>query len=206
MCQGVVVPYKDIEKRREASRKCRAKPETKEKNKAYREANKERIKKLKKEWSIKNKERANATKKQWAENNKERNASNKLNWFKNKMKNDPLYAIKHRMRKLIKETLKRNNFIKPSKTELILGCSFQFFKDHLESYFKHWPGMGWHNMTEWHVDHIVPTSTATTIDEAIKLNNYKNLQPLWKDDNFLKKDSLDWSPEKSKHIYVANPL
>lgn len=30
----------------------------------------------------------------------------------------------------------------------------------------------------WDIDHIIPTSSARTEDEVIKLNHYTNLQPL----------------------------
>ena len=35
-----------------------------------------------------------------------------------------------------------------------------------------------HGLYGWHIDHIIPLSTAKT-EEAIKLCHYTNLQPLW---------------------------
>ena len=52
--------------------------------------------------------------------------------------------------------------------------------------------MGWHNMGEWHIDHIVPVSsfTITSADDA----DFKacwaltNLRPMWADENRSKGD------------------
>jgi 5-methylcytosine-specific restriction endonuclease McrA len=88
------------------------------------------------------------------------------------------------MRNSIRLYLERNGFIKKSKTEIILGCSFDEFKYHLESKFETW--MNWSNHGKfngeynhgWDIDHIVPLSSTINIDEVLKLNHYTNLQPL----------------------------
>ena len=44
-----------------------------------------------------------------------------------------------------------------------------------------WDNRGKYNGTPnfgWDIDHIIPTSTAKTIDDVITLNHYTNLQPL----------------------------
>ena len=43
---------------------------------------------------------------------------------------------------------------------------------------------------KWHLDHIIPISWAKDEDEVIKLNHYKNLQPLWAEDNLLKNNKF----------------
>jgi hypothetical protein len=48
------------------------------------------------------------------------------------------------------------------------------------------PGMGWHNRSEWEIDHIVPLSTARSLEEVVVLNRFTNLRPLWRLDNRLK--------------------
>jgi hypothetical protein len=47
-------------------------------------------------------------------------------------------------------------------------------------------GMSWDNRSEWHIDHIIPLSSAKTEDELYKLCHYENLQPLWAEDNLKK--------------------
>ena len=46
--------------------------------------------------------------------------------------------------------------------------------------------MSWSNHGKWHLDHIIPISSARTKEEAIKLNHYSNFQPLWAIDNLVK--------------------
>jgi hypothetical protein len=50
--------------------------------------------------------------------------------------------------------------------------------------------MNWDNMGEWHIDHIIPLSTANSEDDIINLCNYKNLQPLWEKDNLEKSNKI----------------
>jgi hypothetical protein len=96
----------------------------------------------------------------------------------------PLQRLKNNMRNSIRLYLERNGFIKKSKTEIILGCSFDEFKLHLESKFENW--MTWENHGRfngeynygWDIDHIIPLSSVNTEYEIIRLNHYTNLQPL----------------------------
>ena len=50
--------------------------------------------------------------------------------------------------------------------------------------------MNWDNRSEWHIDHIVPLSSANTEEELIRLCHYTNLQPLWAEDNLKKGGKL----------------
>lgn len=100
---------------------------------------------------------------------------------KQRMQNDVLFAVKERIRGLIKESLKRKGHRKQSQTIDILGCSIDSFKQHIERQFSY--GMNWDNRGEWEIDHITPMATAKTEEEAIKLNHFTNLRPLWRDQN-----------------------
>jgi len=95
---------------------------------------------------------------------------------KKRMDNDPIFKFKIRLRKTIKESVKRRGYTKESKTYDILGIDFMGFRAHIENLFLE--GMTWDNHGEWHYDHIIPLSTATTYEEVIKLNHYTNLKPL----------------------------
>lgn len=75
-------------------------------------------------------------------------------------------------------------YSKKSKTQEILGCSFEFFKEYIESMFVE--GMTWYNHGEWHLDHKIPISWSETEEDLIKLNHYTNFQPLWSHDNLSK--------------------
>ena len=85
---------------------------------------------------------------------------------------------------MITSQLRKRGFSKKSKTYQILGCSYQEFKNHLESQFQPW--MNWDNYGKyngelkfgWDLDHIIPLSTAVTEEDVIRLNHYTNFQPL----------------------------
>tara|TARA_R110000851_G_scaffold329924_1_gene502259 strand:+ start:137 stop:802 length:666 start_codon:yes stop_codon:yes gene_type:complete len=51
-------------------------------------------------------------------------------------------------------------------------------------------GMTWENYGEWHLDHIVPVSLGEIEEEIIELNHYTNFQPLWKVENIRKANKL----------------
>lgn len=88
------------------------------------------------------------------------------------------------LRNLIGQSIRKRGFTKKSKTQEILGCSFEDFKSYIESKFEPW--MNWNNRGKyngelnygWDIDHIIPLSSAKTEEEIIKLNHYTNLQPL----------------------------
>lgn len=71
-----------------------------------------------------------------------------------------------------------------------LGISIDEFKIYLESKFT--DGMSWHNVGEWHIDHIKPLSSfnLTDEDEFRKACHYTNLQPLWASDNLRKSNII----------------
>jgi hypothetical protein len=52
--------------------------------------------------------------------------------------------------------------------------------------------MTWNNYSHdgWHIDHIVPLSSAKTEEDVIKLCHYSNLQPLWSIDNYKKGNKI----------------
>jgi hypothetical protein len=88
--------------------------------------------------------------------------------------------------------------LKQNKTSDILGCTFEEFKLYLESKFEDW--MTWENRGlyngefnyGWDIDHIIPTSSAKTEEEIIKLNHYTNLQPLCsKINRYIKRDLIN---------------
>lgn len=86
---------------------------------------------------------------------------------------------------LLKNGIRRYVVDRKGKShEQILGASFQAVRQFLESKFQ--SGMSWENHGQWHIDHIIPLSSAKSQEEFIKLNHYTNLQPLWAKDNLSK--------------------
>lgn len=93
--------------------------------------------------------------------------------------------LKHRVRNLIGDSLRRNGYTKRSRTHEILGCDFDAFVQHIERQFT--KGMSWDKVGKAiHIDHIIPLATATTEQEVLALNHYTNLRPLWAEKNLSK--------------------
>jgi hypothetical protein len=58
------------------------------------------------------------------------------------------------------------------------------------------PGMGWHNMSEWHIDHVVPLASfniaSETCQEFKSAWSLGNLRPIWKAQNLRKGADRDF--------------
>jgi hypothetical protein len=98
----------------------------------------------------------------------------------------PIQKLKTNFRNRVRKYIHRKRI--PSQS--ILGCSWEMFKEHIESKFT--KEMNWdnHGQFGWHLDHIIPLASAKTEDELYKLNHYTNLQPLWWSDNLQKSDKI----------------
>lgn len=152
----------------------------------YRENNRNKVNNSVKKYRENNKEKIKEYDKKYRENNNEKiNEKNRI--WRNKVSKDPYYIIKNNTSKMISKVIKRNGYSKKSKTNEILGCSYEEFKEHIESKWEYW--MSWDNYGNpkdgileenktWDIDHIVPISSAETEDDIIKLNHFTNLQPL----------------------------
>jgi hypothetical protein len=198
-------PEKYRNKRREYYNKN--KEEILNKSKQYAKKNIEATRKRKKDWAEKNKEKIKLQRKINYEKNREqilerqrknriKNREKRNKHERERIKNDPLYKFKNNTRKLISGTFSRNNISKPKKTEDILGCSVDFFREYIASMFKHGMSFENHSRDGWHLDHIIPISSATTEEDVIKLNHYTNFQPLWAKDNLSKHNKIIDRDEK----------
>ena len=158
-----------------------------EQDKKYYNTNKEIIREKQKYYYIENKEDILIIQKEYRDSNrniltlKNREYSKK---YKMTKRDDILWKLSSSIRSSIGNTFKNNGYTKNSKTEVILGCSFEEFKNYIESKFDPW--MTWENKGlynpelnyGWDIDHIIPLNSANTEDDIIKLNHYTNLQPL----------------------------
>ena len=84
---------------------------------------------------------------------------------------------------------KNKGYKKNSKTQEMLGVDWEVCKAHIERQFT--KDMTWDNQGEWHIDHIIPLSSANTEEELKKLCHYSNLQPLWAVDNLIKSAKIN---------------
>lgn len=103
---------------------------------------------------------------------------------------DSNFKLISQIRNLILICFKSKGYKKNTKTEQLLGCSFNEFKNHIEKQFL--DGMSWDNRGQWHIDHITPMRIAKTKEEIVALNHYTNLRPLWASDNLTKNGAVHY--------------
>ena len=187
----------DKEKKAEYMKKYREANEEKisEQGKKYREANKQKISERGKKYYQSNKEKKANRSKKYREANEEKIYEQKKKWYqankereaekrKKRRNTDSLYKMKSYLRTRTSAAFKNKGYKKNSKTENMLGISYEKVKKHIGRQFQ--KGMTWSNYGEWHIDHIMPLSSAKTEAELLKLCHYRNLQPLWAADNISK--------------------
>lgn len=101
-------------------------------------------------------------------------------WFKRKFRSTIRMAIKRQSK----------HHKKLQITAILLGCTFDELKSHLQSKFK--DGMTWENYGYygWHIDHIRPCASfdLANPEHQKQCFHYTNLQPLWWHENIAKSD------------------
>lgn len=150
--------------------------------------NREHFLNYKKEWYQKNKERINLIQREYYNNNKQIIIKKGVEYTTNRRRTNDFF----RMIDVIRVSIKRHIRNKTMSTETILGCSYEEFKIHIESKFEQ--GMNWSNHgkgnDKWNYDHIIPISSAKTIEDLYKLNHYTNFQPMWEIKNLQKSNKI----------------
>lgn len=146
-------------------------------NKAYYQKNKERIKAQTLEYQRKNSHKRTSYKQAWAEQ---------------RAKEDPAFAMKLRMRKMLARMYEaiRQKRVRRCTTEQEIGYTAQQLKEHIERQFVR--GMSWGNHGEWHIDHIVPIGEfdLLTPEGRRAANALTNLRPIWATENLKKSDKV----------------
>lgn len=182
--------------------KAAYKPKTKEKAnrdaKAYALRHPEKIKERWKKWYAKNKETL-LTKKYTKDKTPEAIEKRKSLCVKNRNRINEQRRIrkKNPTPKQKAEKIVRDRFYKVVvrmksgkkfvSSLVVLGCSIDFFKKHIEGQFR--DGMSWDNHGngegKWNIDHITPLVKFNLFDleEQKKAFHYSNMRPLWFMDN-----------------------
>lgn len=103
-----------------------------------------------------------------------------------KRASDPSYAMAGRLRCRLRSSLVVAGAAKAARTFELVGCSQNDLVLWIERQFV--CGMGWHNRSLWHVDHIVPLSAFDlTCEEQQRVAfHHTNLRPLWSLQNIRK--------------------
>lgn len=152
--------------------------------KEYVKNNYEKIKKRNAEYQkrpeVKERERKRVS--EWRRNNKKWINSHK----RKRIATDPQYAIASRLRCRLYYAIGRRGWKKAEKTQELLGCTFEFLKQHLESKFKN--GMSWDKPNSFHIDHIKPLASfdLTDPEQQKAACHWSNLQPLYPEENIRK--------------------
>ena len=158
-------------------------------NSSYYQDKKEKILGNKKNFYLKNKNKLNNKAKIYYKKNKltkkyKKQIYKNRHYTSKRSKVDSLFKLSINIRGLISSSIRNNGFKKNNRSNIILGCSFEFFKQYIEKQFEIW--MNWNNHgiytgnynQTWQYDHIIPISSAKTNEEIIKLNHYTNFRPL----------------------------
>ena len=150
-----------------------------ERGKRYREQNKEKTLNRAKKWRENNKE--------YLKNYYQENKTKILEKVSERKKIDILFKLSSLYRSKLNKILGSS---KKNTTFDIIGCNPQQLKEYIEKQFI--DGMSWdnHGLFGWHIDHIIPLSSAKTEEDLIKLCHYTNLQPLWAKDNLSKSNKI----------------
>jgi hypothetical protein len=130
-----------------------------------------------KSWYLENKEKASTQNKEWMTNNREKYNENQ----RDKWKNDSSYRLKKLLRCQLNQYLNFQYVKKSKSAAVLLGCTIEHLKKHLE--FQFLPEMSWGNHgTIWEIDHIKPCSLfdLTDVEQQKECFHYINLQPLFK--------------------------
>lgn len=159
--------------------------------KKYREKNKEELQKKYKERYQKSPEKYYLKTKLYNEKNKFKVNEYKNKYNKLKKNESVLFKLKVLMRDRLSQYFKYSRINKNNTTLNIIGCLPTELKEYLEQKFCN--GMSWdnHGKDGWHIDHIIPLSSAKTEEELYKLCHYTNLQPLWAKDNLSKGSKIN---------------
>ena len=149
-----------------------------------------------------NREKLLKQKKEYLENNHEAIVQRRKDYWntkaKQRLKEDDLFAFKTKIRGFMYDSLvRRKGYSKKCHSYEILGCSYEEAWNHLKQTWLKNYGKEW-NGEPYHIDHIVPLSTATTKEEVENLCNIENLQMLTPEDNMSKGDKLDWEVSNFK--------
>lgn len=171
---------KDCRSLQEKERYLRQKDSIIEKRRQYNEKNRSFINARQREYNAKNKEKRKA----YSQENRDRINANRKNW----RNSSPVNVISDRFRRRLNYALKTLGIKKNRSSLEFLGCTLEFFKEHIEKQFL--KGMSWENRDEWHIDHIIPMVTAKTEEDVIRLSHFTNLRPLWKRENLSKNKAV----------------
>jgi hypothetical protein len=178
----------DIRKKYEKKRYSENKESELKRTKEYRINNIQRLRKKDRDNYIENSIKQKTQKKKYRKENPVKVLETQKKSRKKGYQINPILKLKHNLRCRISQFLKIKNITKKNSTFDLVGCKPYELKEHLQKKFL--DNMCWDNYGDWHIDHIIPLSSATNEEETYKLCHYTNLQPLWAEDNLKKSNKI----------------
>lgn len=176
------------ERRRAYSKKYRQRPGVAEKKRAA-EINRyqrlkhdpawvAKIRERTRRWQQNNQERCKELQRQWAARNPGRRNKLAKAYVKRRYAQDPQFALAYKVRARVYQAIQKGGASKTGRTEELIGCSFDFLRQHIERQFK--GKMSWDNPGSFHIDHIVPLAALDLANpEQLKVAcNWQNMRPL----------------------------
>lgn len=159
----------------------RARPDQRARQKAWRDANKAKVRETNRAYRAAG-YRSTEHVARWRAENLEHARREEARRNRERRRADPGYALLCRLRARLRAMAVSKG---RARTERVFPFAVEELRAHLERQFL--PGMGWHNMGEWHIDHIVPVAAfdITSVDDPDFQVCWAltNLRPLWADDN-----------------------
>jgi len=161
-----------------------------QRNKEYRENNKEKIRAGKIRYRETHKEKI----KEYHSRKETKERINAYNnkYIKERYRKDEVYRYKLVIRANILASVKQHKFIQKGNLEKIIGCDIDCFINYLRNTYQDNYGKTLTDNDNVQIDHIIPLATAETIDEVNKLCYYTNLQLLKTHDNQVKGQKINW--------------
>lgn len=170
--------YKEYAAQRSDERKAYAR--------GYYRRNADEIKERVREYAKRNASKVCERARSYRKSNAEKIRTYKRHWTRDREASDHLYRLIRRVGGRINDAIRSAKARKSARTIELVGCSPAHLAAHLASKFK--PGMGWHNRSKWHIDHVLPLAAfdlANARQQRVAFH-YSNLQPLWKHENLSK--------------------
>jgi hypothetical protein len=151
------------------------------------------------QWRRRNKERQRYLCNRWRKKNKGYSSR----YITRRYAEEPSFALSYKVRARVYQAICRGGATKSGRTEEIVGCSFDFLRQHIERQFK--GSMSWNNPGSFHIDHIVPLASFDLTDPAqLKVAcNWQNLRPLPPKKNMSKGAKLT-EPQMHLPLSVTN--
>lgn len=176
---GLTSRCRECERARAAE--MRSRPEQKARQKAWRDANRDKVRETNRAYRASGYKSTEAVAK-WRKENLSHARERDAAAMRHRRATDPSFALLCRMRGRMRHMAKGKA---GRRTVELLGYTIEDLRKHLERQFLR--GMTWENMADWEIDHIIPVAAfnISSVDDPDFKHCWAltNLRPLWTSEN-----------------------